>query len=158
MTATVNVSATANAPKSVLWEILADFPNIADYTDSVRSSESTGEQDTGVGASRYCQLAPIGSTEETILEFVPEERLVVSLYNTTRIPVKKSRTTFSLEAVGDNATKLTMNAEVEAKGGPLARLVEKRLARALPKGALSLVNDLAAAAESVAAGTGPDSA
>ena len=154
MTTNVVATTTAKAPKHAVWEILADFSNIADYTDQVKTSVSTSEQPSGVGASRHCDLAPMGKTEEKILEFVPEDRMVVSLYDTKGIPVKGSKTTFSLKAVDENTTEITFSAEVEAKGGPLAGFVGKRLASRLPKGAQGLVEDLAASAEAAVSKSG----
>lgn len=64
MPVTVKATATAQAPREIVWKVLADFPNIADYTDTVRASVSTSEQPFGVGASRRCGLAPFGTAEE----------------------------------------------------------------------------------------------
>ena len=50
MPAFVEASVTANAPKEAVWKILADFPNIANYTDTVKASVSTSEEDFAVGA------------------------------------------------------------------------------------------------------------
>ena len=110
MATIVNVSATARAPKDVVWAILADFPNIADYTDTVKASRSTSEAETGVGATRHCDLAPMGTVNERILEYVPGERLVISLYDTAGLPIKGSQTTFALEAVDAETTRISMRA------------------------------------------------
>lgn len=147
MTANVSASAVANVSKEAVWGVLADFSNIAKYTDQVKVSVSTSDDESGLGASRHCDLAPFGATEEKIIEFEPGERLVVSLFDTKGMPVKGSTTTFSLEVVTPTSTKLTMSAEVEPKGGALAGFVAKRLQKRLPKGAKQLVDDLARSAE-----------
>lgn len=150
----VSVKSTAKAPKSVVWEVLADFPNIQEYTDQVKVSVSTSENETGLGATRHCDLAPFGTTQEKILEFVPEEKMVVFLHDIKGLPVKTSNTTFSLHSVDDNTTEITFDAHVEPKGGVLKGLIGKRLEGRLPKGAQGLVDDLAASAEKkVAAGS-----
>ena len=59
MPAFVEATATANASKEAVWKILADFPNIANHTDTVKASVSTSEEDFAVGASRRCDLAPL---------------------------------------------------------------------------------------------------
>ena len=56
MPAFVEATVTANAPKEAVWKILADFPNIANYTETVRSSHSTSENDFEIGATRHCEV------------------------------------------------------------------------------------------------------
>ncbi len=149
---TVTARTTVNSPRSVVWEVLADFNNIADYTSQVKTSNAADDApaEIGVGSVRYCVLAPIGSTEEKILEFVPSERLVVALYNTKGLPVKGSTSTFTVTEIDPKTTELSFTADAQAKGGPLAGLIDKRLAKALPKGAQAMVDDLAASAEAIA--------
>lgn len=147
MQARVNVSTTAKAPKAVVWGIIDDFENVADYTDAVKVSTRTSEHATGLGASRACDLAPLGSTNETILEYVPSEKMVVSLHDVGGIPVKSSKSTFSLTEIDATTTEITFNAEVQAKGGPFSGIIAKRLEKRLPKGSLAMINDFAAAAE-----------
>ena len=149
MPAFVEATATTSAPKDAVWKVLADFPNIANYTDTVKASASTSEQVFAVGATRHCDLAPAGSADEEIIEIVPCDRLVIQVKGSAG-PIKESRTTFSVAEVGANATKLTMSAEIHPKGGILAGLVSKLLERRLPKRAQVVVGDLAAAAEQFA--------
>ena len=60
MPAVVEASAVANVSKETLWNVIADFPNIADHVDSVKASAAIGEQISGVGATRRCDLQPLG--------------------------------------------------------------------------------------------------
>ncbi len=148
----INVSAStvANAPKDVVWDVLADFPNIANYTSSVKTSVSTSEHANGVGASRTCNLAPLGSLDEEIIEFEPGDRLVISVHSVKGMPVKRSITTFSVSEIDSETTELTMSAEVEPKGGLISGLVGKILQRRMPKASKRVINDLAAASERIA--------
>ena len=75
----IDVSRDIPAPRSAVWEILADFPNISRWNTGVKVSFATSDAVGGVGARRHCDLAPIGELEETIQEWVPEERLVVAI-------------------------------------------------------------------------------
>ena len=150
MPAVVEASAVANVSKETLWNVLADFPNIADYVDSVKASAAIGEQDSGVGATRHCNFAGVGAAEEEIIEFETGDRLVILLYKAFGMPMKQSVTTFSLTEIDPHSTRLTMRAEIEAKGGLLSPLVAKLLERRLPKAAQRTVTDLTASAERVA--------
>ena len=141
-----SATATAQAPVSAVWNVLADFENVSQYTDQIKTSSSPG-QSTGVGAQRTCELSPAGTTQETIREWVEGESITISVDEVTMMPVKSSLTTFSMKAVDENTTELTMSTDAEPKGGVLKPLIAKRLAKGLPKAAQRLVDDFAAAAE-----------
>ena len=150
MPAVVEASAVANVSKETLWNVIADFPNIADHVDSVKASAAIGEQISGVGATRRCAFAAVGTAEEEIIEFEPGDRLAIFLYKTTGLPMKQSVTTFSLTEINPHTTRLTMRAEIEAKGGVFSALVAKLLERRLPRAAQRTVADLTASAERLA--------
>lgn len=147
MPAVVEATAVANVPKETLWNVLADFPNIADHVDSVKASTAIGEQVSGVGATRHCDFTGVGSAEEEIIEFETGDRLVILLYKASGMPMKQSVTTFSLAEIDPHTTRLTMRAEIEARGGPISPLVAKLLERRLPKAAQRTVTNLTASAE-----------
>jgi carbon monoxide dehydrogenase subunit G len=147
MTVHVEAKTLVNAPASVVWDILDDFENIADHTDQVKTSTLASDNATGVGAIRQCDLAPFGSTNEKILEYAPQEKMVIELYDLSGIPIKGSRSTFALKPMSENQTELTFSSEVEPKGGIAKGFLSKRLESRLPKGAKEMVDDLAHAAE-----------
>ncbi len=146
MPAIVNASVTAKAPKHEVWKILADFPNIANYVSSVRSSASTSDTPFDVGSARHCEFAPAGSADETILEINEGERLVISI-TPSGAPFKHSVTTFALNEIDANTTELTFHSELEPKGWILSGIVARILERRLPKGAQQVIAELASAAE-----------
>lgn len=143
----ITATTIAKAPKSAVWAVLDDFANIANYTSQVKTSVSTGDIETGLGAGRQCALAPFGTTQEEIIEYVPGEKMVIRLFDTKKLPVKGSISTFSLKAIDESSTEITMSVNAEPKGGILSGVVGWRLKKALPKAALSLIEDLARAAE-----------
>ncbi len=146
---TVNVSATEtiNAPVSTVWDRLSDFQNWHDWTSQIKSIEQTTEATNGVGAGRACQLAPAGSTSEKVLEWVPEERMVISLFDVKLLPIKESTSTFTLRSLGPDSTEITMAPAVVPKGGIMAPFIGKRLSKRLPKAAAGLLGDLKASVE-----------
>lgn len=133
------------APRSKVWAVLADFPNIADWNDGIKKSYSTSEAVEGVGAKRHCDLAPVGALKETVLEWVPEERLVISIDEASKVPIKKGRMTFTL-ADGGDTTAFTMSYDYEAKGGPLAFIIGPMMKRPLTKGFTGFIDQLEPAA------------
>lgn len=101
---------------------------------------------SGVGATRHCDIAPIGGLEETIRKWVPESKMVVSIDSATQIPVKQALATFSLEEAGAQ-TEVQIDYEFTANGGPLAGLLERAMSGQLEKGFSGFLEDLEKAAQ-----------
>ena len=57
----VTVERTLTAPRSSVWAVLADYPNIVDWNDGVKNSYAIGDATEGVGAQRQCDLVPNGT-------------------------------------------------------------------------------------------------
>lgn len=144
----VQVERSMRAPRSQVWAVLADYPNIADWNEGVTKSYSTSEATEGVGAKRHCDLAPLGGLEETIAEWEPEERMVVSIDSASRIPVKRGLVTFTLVETGDEmtGTTVTLRYEYVPKGGPLGALIGPLLDGQLRKGFTGFLEQLETAA------------
>jgi len=113
----VKLERTLAAPRSSVWAVLADYPNIADWNDGVKNSYAIGDATEGVGAQRQTELVPDGKMRmrETVAEWVPEERMVIAIDKVEKMPVKQARMTFTLSG-GDETTLFTMRYEYEPKG------------------------------------------
>lgn len=147
---TIDVSRNIAAPRSAVWAVLADFPNIADWNSGVKTSFSTSDSAEGVGAKRHCDLSPIGGLEETIGEWAPDEKLVVNIDSATKLPLKHAVATFTLADDGDG-TLARVDYGYEPKYGPIGKLIGPMLDRQLTKGMAGFLNDLDAAAQAGAA-------
>ena len=142
----INVSKKIEAPRRAVWDVLADFPNIADWNGGVKKSFSTNETTEGVGAKRHCDLSPAGALEETIAEWVPEERLAISIDSAAKLPIKRGLATFTMTT--DDPTETGVHYEYETKFGPLGALMGTLfLDRKLKKGFTGFLNDLETAAK-----------
>lgn len=145
---TLRMSSEIPAPVAVVWDVLADFPNVADWNGGVKASYATGEQTEGVGASRHCDLAPTGTLEETIREWHPNEKLVVSIDSSTKSPLKNGLGTFNLSAGDSESTTIVLNLDYEVKWGPVGRLIGPVVQRQLTKGFAGFLRDLETTATS----------
>ncbi len=145
----VSVSRKIQAPGSAVWDVLADFPNIADWNSGITRSYATGDQTGGTGATRHCDLAPAGTLDETVRKWEPRKKMVISIDSTTKLPIKRGLATFDL-AAGDTAgqTNVDMNYEYETKWGLLGKLMGAMLDRRLAKGFAGFLADLDTAASS----------
>jgi uncharacterized protein YndB with AHSA1/START domain len=139
----IHVSREINAPLSAVWDVLADFPNIARWNTGVKTSFATSEAIGGVGATRHCDLAPAGALEETIREWQPETKLVISIDSVTKLPIKSALVTFELEGDGgDWPTTVGVIYAYDTKLGPIGRLLGPLLDRQLTKGFTGFLADL----------------
>lgn len=141
----VQVDRDIDASRSAVWSVLADFPNIARWNSGVKTSVSTSAAASGVGATRHCDLAPAGGLEETIAEWVPEERMVISIDSTKKLPIKSGLVTFTLDEA-DGRTPTDVVYRYETKFGPLGALMGPVLDKQLAKGFAGFLTDLEVAA------------
>ncbi len=146
----VKLERTLAAPRSSVWAVLADYPNIADWNDGVKKSYAIGDATEGVGAQRQTELVPMGAMRETVAEWVPEERMVIAIDKVEKMPVKQARMTFTLSG-GDETTLFTMSYDYEPKGGPLAVILGPVLDRQMNKGFNGFIDLLEPAAQARAA-------
>jgi len=148
----VKVERTVAAPRSSVWAVLADYPNISDWNDGVKDSYAIGDATEGVGAQRQCDLVPNGKMRmrETVAEWVPEERMVIAIDKIEKIPLKHATMTFTLSD-GDETTPLTMSYDYEPKGGPLAFIYGPLLDRQMKKGFNGFIDSLEPTAQARAA-------
>ena len=145
---TITVNRDIEAPTQAVWDVLADFPNIAQWNDGVKKSYATSEETAGVGASRHLDLAPVGSVEETIREWVPLEQMVISVDSASKVPFSQGRATFGLSATAEAATNVQLTYEFEPKWGILGTLLRPILDRQFAKGFRAFLKDLDVTARS----------
>ncbi len=146
----VEVTRTLAAPRSSVWAVLADYPNIVDWNDGVKNSYAIGDATEGVGAERQIDLALKGARmRETVTEWVPEERMVIAVDKIEKQPVKQARMTFTLSGGGET-TLFTMSYDYEPKGGPLAFILGPILDRQMNKGFNGFIDYLEPAAQAKA--------
>jgi uncharacterized protein YndB with AHSA1/START domain len=141
----ITVTQEIAAPRSAVWAVLADFPNIADWNGGVKKSYSTGETEGGVGATRHCDLAPIGELEETVLAWEPERRMVVRIESAAKLPIKSAEVTFTLDAA-DGSTPTELRYAYQPRFGPIGSVLGPFIDRQLTSGFEGFLADLDRAA------------
>ncbi len=147
----VKVERTVAAPRSSVWAVLADYPNIVDWNDGVKNSYAIGDATEGVGAERQIDLVYKGARmRETVTEWVPEETMVIAVDKIEKQPVKQATMTFTLSDGGET-TPFTMSYDYEPKGGPLAFIYGPMLDRQMKKGFNGFIDNLEPTAQARAA-------
>jgi uncharacterized protein YndB with AHSA1/START domain len=143
---TIEVERTIEAPQSNVWNVLADFPNIASWNTGVKKSFSTSDAIGGVGATRHCDLAPAGALEETIQVWEPEARLEISIDSAKGLPIRHGLATFALEPDA-SGTRVSVAYSYQPKFGFLGRLMGSLVMDGqLTKGFTGFLADLDSAA------------
>jgi len=137
----VSVSRVMPVPKEEVWRVLADFPGIDQWNSGIKKSYATSSETTGVGAKRHCDLAPLGELEETIGEWVPNERLVVNIDSATKVPIESGAATFILDET-DGSTTTTISYSYKTKFGPIGRMMGPMLDKKLTSGFDGFLVDL----------------
>jgi uncharacterized protein YndB with AHSA1/START domain len=139
---TINLNKKIDAPRQVIWDILADFANIAVWNRGIKESHSTSDAANGVGASRHCDLGPAGELDETIREWEPNERMAVSIDAATKAPIKGARGTFLLTGDDAGPIDVALQFDYSPKGGPIGNLFGKVLDKQFTKSFHGYLNDL----------------
>ncbi|MEO1287361.1 MAG: SRPBCC family protein [Chloroflexota bacterium] len=103
--ATVSDSIRIDAPKDQVWAVLADFGGILNYNPGISNAYSTSDVNSGLGATRHCDLLPMGSIEERIIEWNEGSDYLVDIYqfNGLMPPIKSAQARLSVEADGDQS-------------------------------------------------------
>ncbi|MCP4959020.1 MAG: SRPBCC family protein [Actinomycetia bacterium] len=144
----INAERTLAAQRSSVWAVLADYPNIGDWNEGIKSSYAIGDATEGVGAQRQCEIVPNGKMRmrETVSEWVPEEKMVLVVDNIEKQPIKAATMTLALSGGGDT-TPCTMTYDYEPKGGALAFVFGPMLDRQMKKAFQGFMENLETAAQ-----------
>jgi carbon monoxide dehydrogenase subunit G len=115
-----------DAPKEKVWNALADFGGISVFNPTVPNSYSTSEQNSGVGASRHCDLALSGaSIEERVVEWIDGEQMTIEIYEGKKTPPFK--TAYATIAVHEDTPDVTVvrgTFDYTLKMGPIGALMD----------------------------------
>ena len=144
----VTVEGTVPAPRSNVWAVLADYPNIVEWNEAVQESYAIGDTVEGVGARRQVNVGAKGSirNRETVTEWRPEERMVIAVDQIEKQPIEQATMTFTLADAG-GTTPFSMSYDYEPQGGPLVLIYGPLLDRLLRKGFSAFIADLGPAAQ-----------
>ena len=128
-----------DAPIDKVWEVLDNFGDIASWSPGVKRSALTSQGPVSEGTTRHCDFTPLGAVEERIEAYIPNERMTVKLYETSKLPISSAVADFSLEPHGDG-TQLTLNYNYTLNR--LGRIAKGQTDKQMRKGMNGLVGDL----------------
>ncbi len=136
----LQVSRTSTKSPEALWEVIADFPNIADWNSGVKASFATSAEARGVGATRHCDLSPAGALEERVLEWDEGKRMKIAVDSSQKAPVKTATVDFSITPEADGV-RLVVDYEFTPKGGAAGRAAAPALKKVFTKAFTGFLNE-----------------
>ncbi len=117
----VNVKREIEAPIADVWEIVADYGNVAVWNPLLRASRLLDGPPRGKGAERQCDMADGKNyLRERVTEWQEGQFVEVELYETT-MPLSCALARVELEARGPSRTVVSMTMHFQPSGGALAR-------------------------------------
>jgi len=116
-----------NTSASVAWDLLKDFGHVSNWAPSVTKSYYLGTQTSGIGTGRHCDIAGFGSIQEVITDWQEGKGFTYSV--TPLGPLAKSRSTWWLEHVDDQTTKLQVTFSYDLRYGLLGKILHKLVMR-----------------------------
>ncbi len=93
--ATFTVETIINAPVGKVWSVLADIGSIAAWHPGVVRSHLLSEEETGLNASRYCDLGGNNYLKEQVVTWDVEQRLTFRI-TSTNLPFRTADIRFTL--------------------------------------------------------------
>ncbi|MDT5350829.1 MAG: hypothetical protein QOH91_4116 [Mycobacterium sp.] len=143
--ADISRSRTVAAQPQAIWDVLADFGSLSSWADNVDHSciSNNGPDGGPIGSTRRVQRGR-NALLERITEFDPPSALA---YDITGLPPRLCEVTnrWTLRPVteGSDATVVTLTSTVQIGAGPLARLAERIVGRAMAKQSDAMLAGLA---------------
>ena len=119
-----------NAPKSQVWDVIADLGGVVKFHPFVTKSYYVTDEKQGNGAARICELGPKNSVNETAIAWNEGESITlgVEFIKGQKPPVDNFTGTISLKEQG-SGTVAAMIIEFAPKFGPLGKIMDVILLR-----------------------------
>jgi hypothetical protein len=120
---TIRHEVHAACPPERIWALLADLKAVEQYNPGVRHAAVEGEQTTGVGARRSCELVPKGRVVERVTHW-EEGRAVGLEVIKSDWPIHFMRWVTTVEP-SERGTRITQSLDYAVKFGPLGWLLDR---------------------------------
>jgi uncharacterized membrane protein len=120
-------STVIEAPHDQVWAALADIGSIHIWNPGVKDSHTTSDAESGLGATRHCDLGGKNYLHEEVVEFDEGERITMRIVK-TNMPFDHADIRFRLRSEGDT-THVSVSPEYRLKFGPVGALLDRLFVR-----------------------------
>ena len=122
---TIHHQIRIRAPKEKVWNLIADIGSIQNFNPNVSRSYYTSDIRFAVGASRHCDLLPMGSVEERVTAYEEGKSLTIEIYDGEKAPpFAFNAGRFDVRADGE-VTVVDIRFEYRLKYGPIGWLLDR---------------------------------
>lgn len=123
------------ASPAAVWAVLSDFRGLEKWAPRVRVSP-LGDKDRGIGAGRRVEVPGLGTVDEVVIQWEPEQRLSYSVTPVSVFGPGIAR--WRIESAGPRKTRVTERFEYDMRFGFVGALlralvVKRKLAEAQPR-------------------------
>lgn len=115
------------APPERVWATLDDIATIERWNPGVRASELLGEQASGAGASRVCDLGGRNYVHEEVVEHEPGRALTMRVTE-TNLPLRDTEIRFRVQPEGEG-TRVTVSPQYQVRFGLLGSALDATIVR-----------------------------
>lgn len=114
-----------DASQETVWEALADFGGIKKFHAGLRDSYPTSTTNGGLGATRHCDLKPMGSIEERVIGWNEGEGYMVEIYDGKKTPPFRSAFgIIRIERISDKQTRAYFALKYHLKYGIIGKAMD----------------------------------
>ena len=116
-----------DAPKERVWATIADLGGIQQFHPGVSRSYYLSDQREGVGASRRCELLPMGTVDEKAVDWQPGREFTLEIVPGPKAPPFKEAHGRMWVEEDEAGTLVGLQIDYQLKFGPLGRVMDRFL-------------------------------
>ncbi|MDJ0962284.1 MAG: SRPBCC family protein [Acidimicrobiia bacterium] len=120
-------STVIEAPHDQVWAALADIGSIHVWNPGVQASHTTSEAESGLGATRHCDLGGRNYLNEEVVDFDEGQRITMRIVD-SNMPFERADIRFRLRDDGES-THVSVEPEYQLKFGPIGALMDRLFVR-----------------------------
>ena len=126
--ATFKKQKIVSATQEEVWSVLSNYGDIYKFSPGVKKSYITSDKNQGIGATRICELLPIGKVSETIKEWDENHGFLLKVDPIEKLPpVEKFTTHFGIEKLSVNTSRVSVTVNYSMKLGVTGKILNKIL-------------------------------
>lgn len=110
-----------------VWETIADLGGIQSFHPGVSRSYYLTDQKEGLGASRRCELIPLGTVDETAVDWHQGEGFTLTITPGPKAPPFKYATGRMWIEERETGTLVGLEIDYQLRFGPLGRVLDRLL-------------------------------
>ena len=114
---------TTFAPVEDVWQVLGDIGRIADWNPGIQESYKTSEDNSGLGATRFCDLGGKNYLNEEVVQWEDCRKLTMRIVD-SNLPFKRADIHFTLQSENGH-TQVAVSPDYELKYGPFGNLMDR---------------------------------